>query len=56
LHGWNVKLGISGPLTVQKPLNFLVKKGFELPFWSEVRIRKATKGVWIEVGARGRGI
>lgn len=54
MHEWNVKLGVSGPITVQKPLSFRVKKGFNLPFWSEVRIRRVARGVWIEVGARAQ--
>lgn len=54
MHEWNVKLGVSGPITVQKPLSFRVKKGFDLPFWSEVRIRRVARGVWIEVGSRAQ--
>lgn len=49
---WNVKLAVSGPITVSNSFTLNVEKGYNYPFWTTVKIKKATQGVWTEVIAR----
>jgi hypothetical protein len=49
---WNIKLAISAPITIKHPLNLDVEKGSHNSFWTKVKVKKATQGVWIEVVAR----
>jgi len=49
---WIVKLAISGPITIKNSLTLNVKKGHELPFWTQVKLKKASQGVWAEVIAK----
>ena len=49
---WEVALAISGPITVERPLNMDVQKGQEQPFWTTLKVTKAPQGVKAEVVAK----
>jgi hypothetical protein len=49
---WEVTLAISGPITVEVPLNMNVQKGQEQPFWTTLKVTKAPQGVKAEIVAK----
>lgn len=49
---WKIKLAVSAPITIKSPLSLDVQKGADYPFWTTVKLKKATHGVWVEVIAR----
>ena len=49
---WEVSLAISGPITVERPLNMNVQKGQEQPFWTTLKVTKAPQGVKAEIVAK----
>lgn len=49
---WEVTLIISGPITVERPLNMSVQKGQDQPFWTTLKVTKAPQGVKAEIVAK----
>lgn len=53
IHGeWEVRLAISGPIAVRRPITLSVEKGYHYPFWTTVKIAKAPQGVLVDIIAR----
>lgn len=46
---WNVRLSISGPITIRKTMALNVEKGYIEPFQTTIKLSQASKGVWAEV-------
>lgn len=49
---WEVELAVSGPITIRKSHSFPARKGSEHPFWSNVSVKKVSRGLSIKVIAR----
>jgi len=51
---WEVELTVTGPITVKQPLELNVEKGARRPFWTTAKIKRAPRGVTVEVVVRAR--
>lgn len=49
---WEVKLAVSGPISVKSTISVIAEKGEIDPFQTNITIRKAIHGVWVSIIAR----
>ena len=51
-YEWEVELTVTGPMTVEHPLKLNVEKGARRPFWTTAKIKRAPRGVTVDVVVR----